>query len=146
MSIYWLDSWEKLVWLNTIIIENEHVWKVAIVNDVNIINEWWIEIKSRFTLDAEWKLIDNAEWNLENKNTMNTDIVTTTNWKEAVMFFWEHAYSIEKCYINKTTWEKRVWIVNPRHTWIKFDISLEQAKEIFERNVIWINIDQMFQE
>jgi len=72
------------------------------------------------------------------------DIIIDENWKESVKFFMSHSYSIEKCYIDKNTWEKRVRVVNPWHTWIKFDIPLEDCKSIFEREVIGIDIDKMF--
>ena len=77
---------------------------------------------------------------------MEPDLVTDENWKTIVKFFPDHSYSIEKCYTDNNTWEKRVWVINPRHTWLKFDISLEQAKSIFRWNVTWFDIDAMFRE
>ena len=66
------------------------------------------------------------------------------NWKESVKIYNSHVYSIEKCYTDKVTWEKRIRVINPRHTWIKFDISLEDCKSIFEREVVGIDINKMF--
>ena len=146
--IHWLDNWESSLWTNTKITESTY-WKAVIVNDVKIINKWWDELKSRFSIDNEWNLSDNKEkyWNNgEDTQAMSPDIVTNKDWKEVVMFFQKHAYSIERCYEDKTTWEKRVRVINPRHTGIKFDISLEQAKQIFDWQVTGINIDQMFRE
>ena len=76
-------------------------------------------------------------------NGMLNDIIDADD-KKQVVFYRNHAYSLEKCYIDKDTWEKRVWIVNPRHTWIKFDISLENAKKIFDWTVAYIDIDKLF--
>lgn len=57
--------------------------------------------------------------------------------------FSHHSYSIEKCYIT-SKWQKRVRIVNPRNTWEKIDISLEDCKDLFKRQVMWLDIDKMF--
>ena len=84
-----------------------------------------------------------------NKNTdqliwdNGTDIITDENWNKSVTFVGDHIYSIEKCYVT-SEWEKRVRVVNPWHTWIKFDISLEDCKSIFDREVIGIDLDKMF--
>lgn len=64
--------------------------------------------------------------------------------KNHIVFYRNHAYSLEKCYIDKDTLEKRVWIVNPWHTWVKFDISLEDAKKIFDWRLTYIDIDKLF--
>ena len=72
------------------------------------------------------------------------DIIIDENWNKSVKIIAGHIYSIEKCYIDKSTWEKRVRVVNPHHTWIKFDIPLEECKSVFEREILWIDIDKMF--
>lgn len=72
-----------------------------------------------------------------------TDIITDENWNKSVTFVPNHVYSIEKCYVT-SEWKKRVRVVNPWHTWIKFDIPLEDCKSIFEREVVGIDIDKMF--
>ncbi len=72
------------------------------------------------------------------------DIITEKNWNNIIKFLDWHSYSIEKCYVDKVTWEKRVRVINPHHTWIKYDISLEDCKSIFKRSIIWIDIDKMF--
>ena len=74
---------------------------------------------------------------------MLSDVINIDG-ENCVVFFRNHAYSIEKCYKDKNTWEKRVWVVNPRHTGIKFDINLESAKKIFDWDVSYIDIDQFF--
>lgn len=116
----------------------------TIIKNPEIINSWWIEITNRFLVNGDWKIIDkkNVDWNKIQFKT--PDIVTNTEGENMVLFFENHSYSIEKCYIDKNTWEKRVWIINPRHTWIKFDVSLEECKKIFKRDITWINIDKMF--
>lgn len=72
------------------------------------------------------------------------EIIIKENWEKAVFFDHMHTYSIEKCYIDKNTWEKRVRVVNPHHTWIKFDMSLEECKSVFRWEVVGIDIDKMF--
>ena len=97
---------------------------------------------------AENKIIKNVKIIYKKKDQLlwpeYSDIKKDENWKSIVCFSPMHSYSIEKCYIDKNTWEKRVRVVNPRHTWIKYDISLEDCKSIFKRNVVWIDIDKMF--
>ena len=146
-------SFFKMDWLCSncpnIIITKSPYWKAVIVNDVKIINKRWVKFKSHFSINNEWKLSDNREkdWdNGEDTKDIFSDIVTNKEWKEVVMFFRGHAYSIERCYEDKNTWKKRVRVINPEHTGIKFDISLEQAKQIFDWQVTGINIDQMFRE
>ena len=60
-----------------------------------------------------------------------------------VVFSRGHAYSVERCYVDKN-WNKRVWVVNPYHTWIKFDMSFENAKKIFDWEVSFIDTDKLF--
>jgi hypothetical protein len=117
----------------------------VIVNDAMIINKWDKKFESRFIETGEWKLADKKNmWTSINKDIHQPDIVTNKEWKDVVMFFENHAYSIEKCYIDRETWEKRVWIINPRHTDLKFDISLDQCKRIFNRNITYLKIENMF--
>ena len=112
--------------------------KGVVVLDVKIINESWENIMPKFILTDEW--------NLKKRGLWWPDIVTTSKWNNVVMFFEDHEYSIEKFYIDGNTWEKRALIINPWHTWVKFDISLEEAKSIFCWNAFWFNIDVMFEE
>lgn len=63
-------------------------------------------------------------------------------WCPHVQFCWYHAYSIEKCY--EKNGEKRVQIVNPRHTWIKYDMSFEACKSMFDREISVFDISKMF--
>ena len=76
-------------------------------------------------------------------NGMLNDIIDLDE-KKQVVFHRGHSYSLERCYIDEDTWEKRVQIVNPRHTWIKFDMSLEIAKRIFDWSVSYIDVDKLF--
>lgn len=71
------------------------------------------------------------------------NFVNNEKGEQITYFFAKHAYSIEKCYTTPSE-EKRVQVINPRHTWIKFDISLEEAKNIFDRTCIFINPDKLF--
>lgn len=128
-----LNSICEIVW------DGENYW--IIVHDVKIIDKAWYNFESAWELTQTGlkSRTTNKKWeNIEH------DLITDENWKMICMFIPDHVYSIEKCYIDKNTWEKRVWVINPRHTWLKFDISLEQAKSIFRRNIIWFDIDAMF--
>jgi len=118
--------------------------KWIIVYDVKIINEEKYKYDSRREITKEW-IIDKRLWENRNRN-MKTSLVTDMDWKKIVYLFPGHSYSIEKCYIDKNTWEKRIWIINPHHTWLKYDISLEEAKSIFRWNIIRMNINNMFKE
>jgi len=79
----------------------------------------------------------------ERGKEMLEDVIDVDGEKHAI-FYKSHAYSLARCYVDKSSWEKRVWIVNPRHTWIKFDISFESAKKIFDWTVSYIDIDKLF--
>lgn len=115
----------------------------VLVHDVKIIDKAQYNLESLYNITSDWlKEIEiNGSW--EN-NKMVPDLVTDENWKTICQFFNSHSYSIEKCYIDKNTWEKRVWVINPRHTGLKFDISLEEAKSIFSWNIFWADINAMF--
>ncbi len=128
---------------NVIPTETEKYWTWYIVDDARIIYTWKTTLESRFNY-RDGKLSTKENDNNKYSTPTSPDIVTNNEWKKAVMFFKAHAYSIERCYIDKRTWEKRVRIINPRHTWVKFDISLKQCKSIFSRTVIGININNMF--
>jgi hypothetical protein len=130
---------------NVIPTEIEKYWTWYIVDDAKIIYTWELKLESGFNF-RDGKLSKKENDNNEYSIQTSPDIITNNEWKNTVMFFEKHAYSIERCYIDKRTWEKRVRIINPRHTWIKFDISLEQCKALFTRTIIWINIDNMFRE
>ena len=108
-------EWMRLVELNG---------KSLIIDNVNI-------------LDKQWNIIEEKELNI-------SDAAYTSEGPK-IKIHTDHAYSVEKCYIDKN-WEKRVWVVNPRHTDIKFDMSLEQCKNIFVRDFWVVNIDNLLRE
>ena len=126
------------------------IWKgenfKILVNDVRIIDKAWYNFESAFEIkDKRVKTKRyNDNWEYIWNDKMAWDLITNENWKTIVSFSPEHSYSIEKCYIDKNTWEKRVRVINPRHTWIKFDISLEEAKFIFNWGVTWVDINNIF--
>ena len=72
-----------------------------------------------------------------------SDVYINEQWKPVAIFLKNHAYSVEKCYVNEN-WEKRMRVVNPWHTDIKFDIPLDRCKDNFEREVWIIKIDNLF--
>ena len=97
---------------------------VFFVNDVKVIDKFWQEL------------------NKENLKNIH-DILRDKKWNRIVKFITRHAYSVWKCYVDKN-WEKRVRVVNPWHTGIKFDLSLEQCKKLFNWEFWVINIDNLF--
>ena len=99
----------------------------------------WIILKDVKIVDKYWKGINREE--LEDES----DIIISNNWKITVELLSRHAYSLEKCYIDKD-WNKIVRIANPRHTEIKFDIPFKKAQEIFKWEVWAILIDELFKE
>ena len=116
----------------------------------NYFNTWMIQVevaiqdKNIINNGYEITKEDNIPWIIvQNAKIINTSWYTK---KTSVKFYTQHSYSIQKCYTDSVTWEKRVWIVNPRNTWIKYDISLNDAKSIFIWDISKINIDKMFQE
>lgn len=111
------------------------------------IPQWeWIHIikieDKRLAIDNV-KILD-KQWNeIKNEDTRKYADTFTLKWEKKVVIMTNHAYSVEKCYTNEK-WEKRVWVINPWHTDIKFDMSLEQCKKIFRREFWVINIDNLF--
>ncbi len=99
----------------------------------------WIILKDVKIVDKYWKEMNKEE--LEDE----PDIIISNNWKITVELLSRHAYSLEKCYIDKD-WNKIVRIANPRHTEIKFDIPFKIAQEIFKWEVWAILIDELFKE
>ena len=87
--------------------------------------------------DNSFKLMENCS------EEMLSDVIDDDG-KQQAIFYEEHAYSLGKCYVDKSTWEKRVWVINPHHTRVKFDISLEKCKEIFDWHVSYIDFDKLF--
>jgi hypothetical protein len=88
-------------------------------------------------LEKNWNKIPKEQ--LQEKS----DITINQKWNIFANFFPNHAYSIEKCY-TKENWEKRMWIVNPWHTEIKFDVPYERCADNFEREIWIIKIDNLF--
>lgn len=107
-----------------------------IVENVNAIEENWNKIiKDWYTKNSEWV----------RKRTNELNDLLTINWKQYVAIFKTHQYSIEKCFIDKKTWEKKVRIVNPRYSSIKYEMSFEKCKKIFDnRGVACLKTDEMF--
>ena len=114
------------------------------IKDSKIAYKWKSKIESWYTLGDDWlDLIPNTWYKEDSDNYLAPDIITDQNWNKHAIIFRDHAYSIEKCYITPE-WEKRVRIINPHNTWIKIDISFEECKTLFNREITWINIDKMF--
>ena len=136
---------ENNIWPSTTIVKNFKIWKTIIINNAIIINKKTEKIENKFSVNKEWYLSmnENTHWDNLEYIESTPDIVKNEFWENVIMIVPLHSYSIEKCYTNKNN-EKRVQIINPHHTWIKFDISLEQCKEIFNRGIIGIDIDEMF--
>ena len=63
-----------------------------------------------------------------------------------VIFYWNHAYSTDRIYQDTNTWEYRITVINPRHTDIKFDMSLEDFSTLFNISVYGMDMDNMFRE
>ena len=109
----------------------------------------WEWIRS-MELNGITLLIDNVnildkQWNEIAKENLHIPDAGYTKEGPKVEIYAKHAYSVEKCYTDKN-WEKRVWVVNPWHTDIKFDMSLEQCKRIFVWEFWVINIDNLFRQ
>ena len=142
---YFIGLWLKNCKINDWQINTyttERYWELVTIHDVKIRNTDWTKIDSKYTINEKWDLIDKGK--SEPRKYLTPDIIKDKDWKDIVGFLRGHVYSIERCY--EDNWEKRVRVINPRHTGIKFDISLEQAKQIFNWEVTGINIDQMFRE
>lgn len=109
----------------------------------NAFQKWLCKITLMFEWDND-KIKDIKVFGYQKKNSKRWSIVSYDSWWKWTKFIGWHVYSIERCYTNPATWEKRVWIINPWYTWYKFDVSLENCKQNFSRDVIWIDIDKMF--
>lgn len=135
-NIFWTNL---MKWLD----KDGNILSVAI-KDSKIIDTWKIETKSCYIECDNWiNLIPNPSFWTDFESQRATDLITNQKWNKYAMIFPDHAYLIEKCYTT-SNWEKRVWIVNPHHTWIKIDISLDECDKIFDRDITWIDIDKMF--
>lgn len=98
-----------------------------------------VRVKNVKIVDKFWNEIDNEELGGE------SDIIIGKTWKKSIKIYPRHAYSLEKCYIDKE-WNKMIRIVNPWHTNIKFDIPFKRAQELFQWNFWVIMIDELFKE
>ena len=135
--------WPDIVKYNDPDTDKEHNLK----NIIQEYNTWFIKItltsksKNNFWL-KNWNIkILNKEKNIISDKFVNKK--NGTNWIFQIIIQWNHAYSIEKFY-KSSIWEYRVWIINPRNTAEKIDISLNQCKDFFDRQIIWFDIDKMF--
>ncbi len=108
--------------------------------------EWMkkIEWKKTYFLVSGIEVVDKFWQKLSQEKLNNIrDLEIDEWWNINVKFFTSHAYSVEKCYVDKY-WKKKVRVVNPHHTWIKFDMSLEKCKILFNWTFWVINIDKLF--
>ena len=106
--------------------------------------ELWLEdIDDDYIVVNDAKIVDKF-WNEVPKNKLRNlpDVAIGKKWK-VIRLFSHHAYSLEKCFID-TDWNKIVRVVNPWHTWIKFDIPFETAKKIFGWDFWVIDINTLF--
>jgi hypothetical protein len=106
--------------------------------------ELWLEdIDDDYIVVNDAKIVDKF-WNEVPKNKLRNlpDVAIGKKWK-VIRLFSHHAYSLEKCFID-TDWNKIVRVVNPWHTWIKFDIPFETAKKIFGWDFWVIDINWLF--
>ena len=102
------------------------VWKKTyfLVSNVDIVDKFWQKIPKE-------------------KMGKRSDIVIDERWNTKIKIVTNHAYSVEKCYIDEN-WEKKVRVVNPWHTDIKFVLSLNQCKDLFDWEFGVVNIDNLF--
>lgn len=127
------------------------LWIISIevwINSDSISSWEWIEKMQ--SMDKVLVLVDNVKiinksWQEISKDKIDNfkDIIQSDTWKTKVLLIPNHAYSVEKCYIDEN-WIKRLRIVNPWHTDIKFDLSLDQCKNLFDWNFWVVNIDKLF--
>jgi len=114
---------------------NRWVYWIELSLDKNVLEDNSKSISIDGNTIKHWKKI---------KTSLRNNQCFTSHWKDMIRFFENHSYSMEKCYISKE-WEKRCWIVNPRHTDIKFDINFEDCKKFFKFNIIWFDYENMFE-
>lgn len=131
-DLFWLWLISIRVWINPNFI-NSWEW----IKEIQCTNGVIISVDNVKIVNRSWQEISNG--NLSKFQDVKQD----NTWKTKVLFFPNHAYSVEKCYTDKN-WEKRVRIVNPWHTDIKFDLSLDKCKILFDWNFWVINIDKLF--
>lgn len=105
---------------------------------------WLDDIKTDFVELNDVKIVDKL-WNEVSKTKLDKlwDVVIDDKWKVSVKLFSHHAYSLEKCFIDKD-WNKIVRVVNPWHTWIKFDVPFKTAQKLFAWDFWVIDINTLF--
>ena len=149
-----LESWnvwqfmQHLFWENIVKYNDPDMNKEPdLKNIIQEYNTWFIKItltsKSKKNLRPEnWNIkILNKEKNILWGKLTNKK--PNKNWICQIVIQSNHVYSIEKFY-KSSTWEHRVWVINPRNTAEKIDISLNQCKDFFDWQIIWFDIDKMF--
>ena len=111
---------------------------------INKYKKWEKTKYKKFISTSDVEILE-KNWNKIPKEQLQekSDITINQKWNIFAKFFPHHAYSIEKCY-TKESWEKRIWIVNPWHTEIKFDVPFERCADNFEREIWIIKIDNLF--
>ena len=111
---------------------------------INKYKKWEKTKYKKFISTSDVEILE-KNWNKIPKEQLQekSDITINQKWNIFANFFPNHAYSIEKCY-TKENWEKRMWIVNPWHTEIKFDVPFERCADNFEREIWIIKIDNLF--
>lgn len=115
--------------------------------DCDAINKLWKWVKmgkKRYIINDEVKVLDRTWKKISGEKLADKpDLSVDDNWNHIVKFFGNHSYSVERCYINEK-WEKRMRIINPWYTEIKFDVPFDWCKDNFEWEIWIINFDNLF--
>lgn len=115
-------------------------------NIIQEFNTWFIKIALSIKSEKMLEDWDAKILNNKGKETLwdkSDNTKTNKSWIDQIVLRPKHVYSIEKFYKTQE-WEYRVWIINPKNTAEKIDISLNQCKSLFTWQIIWFDIDKMF--
>lgn len=138
------NKWIIRIWLSlknakkNIAIKWQDNQKWIILDDVKIYWKKW-ELIISWLLRQKWK-----KYLTKFIDKNNSDILKYCGTDEnSAIFYEEHAYSIERCFVDKN-WVKKVIVVNPRHTWVKFEMTMKKCAQLFSRDIYLFKISEMF--
>lgn len=118
------------------------------INYENLIHEfhtWFVKISLTTKDELDLFFNDDSDIKILNRNNQPISKINKNKSGKKIKIMSLHIYSIERFY-KTPQWEQRVRIVNPWSTSEKIDMPIQTCIDIFKRQVIWFDIQKMFQD